>query len=425
MTESLRNRSLDEQLAYLRKGAAEIISEPELRQRLAQGQKTGKPLRVKLGVDPTAPDIHLGHTVVLRKLKHFQDLGHTAIFLIGDFTGMIGDPSGRSTTRPPLTREEVLANAETYKKQVFKILDPARTEVRFNSEWLGKLSSEDLVRLCAHYTLARLIERDDFHTRLAANQPIALHELFYPMLQAYDSVALEADVELGGTDQKFNLLVGREVQRAYGQPAQIALLLPILPGLDGVQRMSKTLKNYVGITEPPAEMYGKLMSISDELMWTYYELLTDIAPDEREKLRRDVKTGKQHPMQVKRRLAEGIVTDFHSPATAVQAADEFARVFQQRQAPSEIPEVTLSIAELAQVPGEEPALPLISLMVTHGMARSRADASRLIQQGAVEIDGERIRSSRYHINYNADRIFTVRVGKKKKFLRIIYKSPQT
>ncbi|MFQ5723501.1 MAG: tyrosine--tRNA ligase, partial [Terriglobia bacterium] len=252
-----RQRSLDQQLAYLRKGCAEVISEGELRERLAQSQQTGKPLRVKLGVDPTAPDIHLGHTVVLRKLKHFQDLGHTAIFLIGDFTGMIGDPSGRSATRPALTREQVLANADTYKKQVFKLLDPHKTEVRFNSEWLAKFTGEDLVRLCSRYTLARLIERDDFRSRLRANQPIALHELLYPMLQAYDSVALEADVELGGTDQKFNLLVGREVQRSYGQPAQIAVLTPILPGLDGVQRMSKTLHNYVGITDPPSEMFGK------------------------------------------------------------------------------------------------------------------------------------------------------------------------
>ena len=328
-----RGRDLDEQMAYLRKGCAEIISEPELREKLVQVQKSGRPLRVKLGVDPTAPDIHLGHTVVLRKLKHFQDLGHTAIFLIGDFTGMIGDPSGRSSTRPALTREQVLVNAETYKQQVFKILDPARTEVRFNSEWLAKFSGEDLVRLCSHYTLARLIERDDFSTRLKANQPIALHELLYPMMQAYDSVALEADVELGGTDQKFNLLVGREILRAYSQPAQIAVLTPLLVGLDGVQRMSKSTGNYVGITEPPAEMFGKLMSISDELMWTYYELLTDLAPAELKKLRQDVAAGTRHPMDAKRNLARRLVADFHSAAAAEEAASYFDKVVRRGEPP--------------------------------------------------------------------------------------------
>ncbi|MDA2912782.1 tyrosine--tRNA ligase [Acidobacteriia bacterium AH_259_A11_L15] len=421
-----RQRSLDEQLAYLRKGCAEVISEGELRERLAQSQQTGKPLRVKLGVDPTAPDIHLGHTVVLRKLKHFQDLGHTAIFLIGDFTGMIGDPSGRSATRPALTREQVLANADTYKKQVFKLLDPHKTEVRFNSEWLAKFTGEDLIRLCSRYTLARLIERDDFRSRLRANQPIALHELLYPMLQAYDSVALEADVELGGTDQKFNLLVGREVQRSYGQPAQIAVLTPILPGLDGVQRMSKTLHNYVGITDPPPEMFGKLMSISDELMWSYYELLTDLTPDEISKQQREVKAGKAHPRDVKAELARRIVADFHGEPAARQAMEEFERVFSRKELPSDIPEVILKRADLIQNPRtRSPALPIVRLMLEHGMASSRAEADRLINQGAVEIDRQRVLlRDGYHVKDYEDHVFAMRVGKRR-FLRIRYKSPNS
>jgi len=407
----LHRQSLDEQLAYLRKGTAEIINEAELRERLVQSQKNDKPLRAKLGVDPTAPDIHLGHTVVLRKLKHFQDLGHTIIFVIGDFTGMVGDPSGRSATRPQLSREEVLANAETYKQQVFKVLDPARTEVRFNSEWLGKLSSEELLRLCSHYTLARLIERDDFSNRLKDNQPIALHELFYPMLQAYDSVALEADVELGGTDQKFNLLVGRDIQRAYGQPAQIAVLTPILPGLDGVQRMSKSLGNYVGVTEPPAEMYGKLMSISDELMWTYYELLTDIGPGDLAEWRGDVQRGKQHPRDLKANLARVIVSEFHSPREAREAEEEFRRVFQRREAPELAPEaiVTIGLYKNLLIPGTTRVK--FAQLVASLAEISRTEAERLIKQRAVEIDGARTEHPGTEIDLAVPRKFILRVGK--------------
>ncbi|MGH9805294.1 MAG: tyrosine--tRNA ligase [Candidatus Acidiferrales bacterium] len=388
MSESRRPRSVDDQLAYLRKGAAEIISEPELRERLAAAQQADRPLRVKLGVDPTAPDIHLGHTVVLRKLKHFQDLGHTAIFVIGDFTGMIGDPSGRSATRPPLSREEIVGNAETYRQQVDKILDPERTEVRFNSEWLGKLSGEDIIRLCSHYTLARLIERDDFQTRFRSNQPIALHELLYPMFQAYDSVALEADVELGGTDQKFNLLVGREIQRAYGQPAQIALLTPILPGLDGVQRMSKTLRNYVGVTEAPAEMYGKLMSISDDLMWQYYELLTDMEPAELESLRREVSAGKTHPMEAKRALAARIAADFHGEAAASQAAAHFDQVV--RRGEPEATQHTFALAEVGsrQADGSR-VIKLDKLLKKLGWVASTAEGARKVKEGSVYVDGGR------------------------------------
>jgi tyrosyl-tRNA synthetase len=414
---SAKGRSLDEQLAYLRKGCAEIINEGELRRKLELAQKTKRSLRAKLGVDPTAPDIHLGHTVVLRKLKHFQGLGHTAIFLIGDFTGMVGDPSGRNTTRPPLTREQVLANAETYKQQVFKILDPERTEIRFNSEWLGKLTSEDLVRLCGQYTVARLIEREDFRARLEANQPISLHELLYPMLQAYDSVALEADVELGGTDQKFNLLVGREIQRAYGQASQVLVMTPILPGLDGVQRMSKSLGNYVGITEPPAEMFGKLMSISDDLMWTYYELLTDIEPARLTELRKDVENGSVHPMDTKRDLAKMIVRDFHSADAAQQAAAEFARVFRERQSPSQIPERRLTTADLHKLKAGK-SIRLARLLDHLKLAPSRTEAERLIKQGAVELDGRRVNDPRADIDLARQREFTLRVGKHR-FERVV------
>ena len=411
MSDSRQQDSVEEQLAYLRKGAAEIISEPELRDRLVGSQKSGRPLRVKLGVDPTAPDIHLGHTVVLRKLKHFQDLGHTAIFVIGDFTGMIGDPSGRSTTRPPLTREEIQANAETYRQQVDKILDPKRTQVRFNSEWLGQLSGEDIIRLCSHYTLARLIERDDFHTRFASNQPIALHELLYPMFQAYDSVALEADIELGGTDQKFNLLVGREIQRAYGQPAQIAMLTPILPGLDGVQRMSKTLRNYISVTEPPGEMYGKLMSVSDELMWQYYKLLTDIGPNELAEWRSDVQSAKQHPRELKANLARIVVSDFHTPNEARQAEEEFQRVFQRRESPEFAPEriVTQGLYKNVMLSGTTRIK--FAQLVASVANISRTEAERLIKQGAVETDGTKVDQPGAEIDLSLPKSFVLRVGK--------------
>ena len=310
---------VDEQLTYLKKGSAEIIREADLRAKLEKSRASGKPLRVKLGMDPTAPDLHLGHTVVLRKLKHFQDLGHTAIFMIGDFTGMIGDPTGRSTTRPPLSREQIEANAETYKAQVFKILDPQKTVVDFNRRWFGQFTSDDFVRLMAKYTVSQLLEREDFHKRFQDEKPISMHELLYPLVQGYDSVALEADVELGGTDQRFNLLVGRELQRAYGQESQVALTTPILEGLDGVQKMSKSLGNAIGIHEPPLEMYGKIMSISDEMMWRYYELLTDISLQQIEARKLLIKTG-QNPILSKKDLAHMIVRDFHSDLEAQKAA---------------------------------------------------------------------------------------------------------
>src|SRR5579864_5288395 len=338
--------SVDEQLAYIKKGAAEIIRESELRAKLVKSQATGKSLRVKLGMDPTAPDLHLGHTVVLRKLKHFQDLGHTIIFLIGDFTGMIGDPTGRSATRPPLTREQIEENAETYKAQVFKILDPVKTVIEFNSRWFSKFSAEDFIRLTAKSTVSQMLEREDFHKRFQEEKPIAMHELIYPLAQGYDSVALEADVELGGTDQKFNLLVGRELQRAYGQESQVVLTTPILEGLDGVNKMSKSLGNAIGIHEPPLEMYGKIMSISDEMMWRYYELLTDLQVAEIDKMKRDVAAGAAHPMALKKELARRIVADFHTPEAAAKATEDWAKQFQKDEVPENVERVSVEIEKI-------------------------------------------------------------------------------
>src|SRR5262252_7484068 len=336
-------RPVEEQLAYIKKGAAEIIHEGELRERLEKSLKTGTPLRVKAGFDPTAPDLHVGHTVLLRKLKHFQDLGHTVIFLIGDFTGMIGDPTGRSVTRPPLTREQIEQNAETYKAQVFKILDPVKTIVDFNSRWFSKFSAEDFIRLSAKFTVSQMLEREDFHKRFQEEKPIAMHELIYPLAQGYDSVALEADVELGGTDQKFNLLVGRELQRAYGQESQVVLTTPILEGLDGVNKMSKSLGNAVGIHEPPLEMYGKIMSISDEMMWRYYELLTDVRSDQIVAMKSDAASGAAHPMNLKKDLARRIVADFHSAEAATKAAEDWAKQFQKNEVPDRVEEIEVQV----------------------------------------------------------------------------------
>jgi tyrosyl-tRNA synthetase len=377
--------SVDEQLTYLKKGSAEIIREADLRAKLEKSRTTGKPLRVKLGMDPTAPDLHLGHTVVLRKLKHFQDLGHTAIFLIGDFTGMIGDPTGRSVTRPPLTREQIEENAETYKAQVFKILDPKKTVIDFNRRWMGKFTPDDFVRLMAKYTVSQLLEREEFHKRFRDEKPISVHELLYPLVQGYDSVALEADVELGGTDQKFNLLVGRELQRAYGQESQVVLTTPILEGLDGVQKMSKSLGNAIGIHEPPLEMYGKVMSISDEMMWRYYELLTDVQVAEIEKMKREV-----HPMQAKKELARRIVADFHSAEAAAKAGEDWARQFQKSEVPENVEEVSIDVAEIGgSVDASSRALlRLDRLLVKCGLAASATDAARKLKQGSVRIDNQ-------------------------------------
>ena len=399
----------DEQLAYLKKGVAEIIPEDQLKSDLEKSQQTGKPLRVYLGVDPTAPDLHLGHTVVLRKLKHFQDLGHTAVFLIGDFSAMIGDPTGVSETRPPLTREQVDGNAKTYLDQVFKILDREKTEVRYNSEWLGKMSATDVVRLCSHYRLARMLEREDFRSRLEHSQPISVHELLYPLLTAFDAVSLQSDVELGATEQKFNLLVHREIQRAYGLPGQSILTMPILVGLDGSRKMSKSLGNYVGITEPPEEMFGKLMSIPDQLMWNYYELATDRSEQEIARLRSEVAAGQLHPMAAKMKLGEEIVATFHGPDAGRKAADHFQRVFRDRQAPAE--------AAVKKV-SRGPAKKLTALLVELGLAPSKSEAERLIKQGGVEIDGQRVEDFRKDVDLTQPKEFLLRAGKKK-FLRIV------
>jgi tyrosyl-tRNA synthetase len=365
---------VDDQLTYLKKGAAEIIRESELRAKLEKSRATDKPLRVKLGMDPTAPDLHLGHTVVLRKLKHFQDLGHTAIFLIGDFTGMIGDPTGRSVTRPPLTREQIEQNAETYKTQVFKILDPQKTVIDFNRRWMGQFTADDFVRLMAKYTVSQLLEREDFHKRFQEEKPISVHELLYPLVQGYDSVALEADVELGGTDQRFNLQVGRDLQRSYGQESQVVLTTPILEGLDGVQKMSKSLQNAIGIHEPPLEMYGKLMSISDEMMWRYYELLTDVQLADIERLKRE-----SHPMQSKKDLARRIVADFHGAEAAAKAAEDWAKQFQKNEVPETVDEI--------QIEAPKNGIRIDKLLARAGLAGSVTDAGRMVKQGAVRVDG--------------------------------------
>lgn len=400
---------VDEQIAYLKKGVAEIIPEAELRAKLEQSAKTGVPLRAYLGVDPTAPDLHLGHTVVLRKLKHFQDLGHTAIFLIGDFSAMIGDPTGQSETRPPLTHEQVDANAKTYLEQVGKILDVDRTEIRHNSSWLGKLTSYQIVELAARYRVARMLEREDFRSRLASGQPISVHELLYPLLTAYDAVQLRSDVELGATEQKFNLLIHREIQREYGLAGQAILTMPILVGLDGQRKMSKSLGNYVGINEPPREMFGKLMSVSDDLMWSYWDLLTDLPPDGVARLREQVAAGELHPMDVKMKLATSVVATFHGKLAAEEAAGEFQRVFRDRQAPDQAPE--------RRMPRGEPRR-LVAVLVETGLAPSRSEAERLIKQGGVEIDGARISDIKQEIDCSRPASHLLRAGKKK-FLRLI------
>jgi tyrosyl-tRNA synthetase len=401
-------RSIEEQIEYLKRGVVDLIREDDLRRKLERSVETGHPLRVKLGADPTAPDLHLGHTVVLRKLRQFQELGHTVIFLIGDFTGMIGDPTGRSATRPPLSREEIEANAETYKQQVFKILDPERTVIEFNSRWLGALRSEEWIRLTAKVTVAQILEREDFQKRLREGSPISLHELLYPVAQAYDSVVLGADVELGGTDQKFNLLVGRDLQREFGQEPQVVMTVPLLVGTDGVQKMSKSYGNYIGITEPPEQIYGKIMSISDEVMWTYYELLTDVPPEELTRWRAEAEAGRLNPRDVKAQLARRLVAEFHSEAAARRAEEEFTRIFRERGLPSEIPIFPLSASV-----GER--VELARVLVQSGLAPSMREARRLIEQGGVQVDGERVRDPRAHIVVTPE--FLLQVGKRR-FLRV-------
>jgi len=442
-----------EQLEYLKKGVFEIIREEELRAKLERSAKTGKALRVKLGVDPTAPDIHLGHTVVIRKLKHFQEMGHTAIFLIGDFTAMVGDPTGQSETRPPLSREQVDANAKTYLDQALKILDPNKTEVRYNSEWLGKLTSYDIIKLCA-YPLARMLEREDFRSRLAAAQEaakveaifqspaehttpitrqsfpmpsagkvpafkrpasISVHELLYPLFQAYDSVALSADVELGAGEQKFNLLMGREIQREYGQESQVCMTMPILVGLDGQRKMSKSLGNYVGITESPSEMFGKLMSISDDSMWYYWHLLTDRSPVEIGALLVQVKDGKRYPIDVKMQLAQEVIAGFHGEDAARKAAEKFQREVRDKQLPEDMPVVRLKDEEWYQkyLTAGTKSVAIRWLIAAWNLAPSLAEAERLIKAGAVEFNDQRITDPRHQILLKDLHGSTLRVGKRK------------
>jgi tyrosyl-tRNA synthetase len=396
--------TIDEQIAYLTKGAVDVVRREELKAKLERSAATGKPLKVKVGFDPSAPDIHLGHTVLMRKMKHFQDLGHDVVFLIGDFTGLIGDPSGKSKTRPQLTREEIDKNAQTYKEQVFKILHPEKTIVDFNSRWLGALGADGFIRLASRYTVARMLERDDFQKRFAAQQPIAIHELLYPLAQAYDSVALQADFELGGTDQLFNLLVGRDIMREYGLEPQVVLTTPLLEGLDGVEKMSKSLGNYVGVTEAPSEMFGKVMSVSDALMWKYYELLTDMSLSEIEALR-----ARGEPMQAKIDLARRIVGDFHSKEKAEEAARHFDSVIRKKEVPDEIPEKALSSGDYS----------LSSLLLGTDLASSRTEAKRLIEQSAVSIDGRRAAADET-LSLAAPGGLVLKVGKRK-FVRVVVK----
>ena len=450
----IKFKPVAEQLAYLKKGAAEIIREEDLRAKLEQSAKTGKPLRVYLGVDPTAPDIHLGHTVVLRKLKHFQDLGHTAIFLIGDFSAMIGDPTGQSETRPPLTREQVDANAKTYLAQVFKHLDPKKTEVRYNSEWLDKLSSYDVVRLCGHYRLARMLEREDFRSRLTNNQPISVHELLYPLLTAYDAVALQSDVEIGATEQKFNLMVHRDIQREYGLASEVALTMPILVGLDGQRKMSKSLGNYVGITEPPNDMFGKIMKISDELMWSYYELLTDLTAEEIQAHKRRVESGDLNPRDAKEGLAIRIVDDFHGlgagysaegivalphePSEGSKAAAEFRHLHTDHLVPESIREIrikrtytgTFDMYELvggvhkkitsfpSLLTGKEKWTRILAALKLKEIP-STSKAEQLIKGGGFEIDRRIIKDPSFRIDLGHYGDYTICVGKKKRYFRIV------
>jgi tyrosyl-tRNA synthetase len=399
--------TIDEQLSLLAKGTTEIIREAELRAKLEKSARTGKPLRVKLGADPTAPDIHLGHTVVIRKLRAFQELGHAAIFLIGDFTGMIGDPSGKNATRPQLTRDEINANAETYKHQIFKLLDPERTVIDFNSRWMDTLGSAGFLRLAAHVTVRQILERDDFQQRLETNRPLALHEVMYPLVMAYDSVALEADVELGGTDQKFNLLMGRNLQREYGQESQVAMITPLLEGTDGVQKMSKSLGNYIGINEPPQEIFGKVMSISDDLMWRYYELCTDLSPTAIASLRENTNAGERNPRDVKADLAKRIVADFYSETEARRAEDEFNSMFRNKQAPD--------VTEERALPSGSWKLP--KLLVELALVSSMAEARRLIEQGGVYVAGERRTQTDFEVSLTVGESFLIQVGKRR-FVRV-------
>lgn len=402
--------TLQEQISYLTKGAVDVIPQEELAKKLERAAARGTRLRIKAGFDPTAPDLHLGHTVLIRKMRHFQQLGHDVIFLIGDFTALIGDPTGRNTTRPPLTREQINANAETYKEQIFKLLDPEKTIIDFNAKWMNAFTPEEFIRLTAKVTVAQMMERDDFSKRFAGGIPISVHEMLYPLVQGYDSVALRADVELGGTDQKFNLLMAREIQRAYGVEPQMIMTTPLLEGLDGVNKMSKSLNNYIGITESADDIYGKAMSISDELMWRYYDLVTDLTPVEIAKLKRDVESGAAHPRDLKSNLAKKIVADFHSQSAADQAEAEFIRRFRQHQAPSDVKTFKLTASG--------PKTRIADLLVATALAPSKAEARRLVTQGGVRLNGERVADAATEVETPSGAEFQLQVGKLN-FLKVL------
>ena len=403
-------KSVQEQMEVIRRGAVEILVESELEEKLRESVRTGVPLKIKAGFDPTAPDLHVGHTVLIQKLKQFQDLGHEIYFLIGDFTGMIGDPTGKNETRKPLTRDQILQNAKTYKEQVFKILDPEKTKVVFNSSWMGPMSAAELIALAARHTVARMLERDDFHKRFTSRQPIAIHEFLYPLVQGYDSVALKADVELGGTDQKFNLLVGRELQKQEGQRPQTVLTMPLLEGLDGVNKMSKSLNNYIGITEQPKEIYGKVMSISDELMVRYYELLSDVDLEMLQRVRGGVagNPGGVHPMESKKALARELVSRFYDSSQARQAEEDFVQQFKQKEIPEDIPEVTIRTSE---------PIWICRLLTDTGLVSSNGEARRLIKQGGVKIDGEKVADPDREIGPTGEMV--MQAGKRR-FVRVIF-----
>ena len=402
---------VDDQLDYLTKGCVDVVPSEQLAEKLRRAQNTGQPLVVKVGFDPSAPDLHLGHTVVIRKMRHFQQLGHRVVFLIGDFTGLIGDPTGKKTTRPQLTPEEIQANAATYRRQIFKLLDPDTTVIDFNSRWLGELGSADWIRLAAKVTVAQMLERDDFRNRYESHQPIALHEFLYPLAQAYDSVALEVDVELGGTDQLFNLLVGRHLMREHGMEPQVVMTLPLLEGLDGVEKMSKSLGNYVAVEDEPGEMFGKLMSISDDLMWKYWLLLTDRSEAEIATKRRQVDAGTEHPMDAKKELAHTVITEFHSSDQAAAARQEFERVFSGGHLPQEIPEIVVAATGDAML--------LSKLLVEGALTASNSEARRLIQQGGVRVDGEVVRDIKAQMTITSTQPVLLQVGKRR-FAKVIF-----
>ena len=396
--------TIEEQVALIERGAVDVVSREELVKKLKKSEETGKPLRVKAGFDPTAPDLHLGHTVLIQKLKHFQDLGHDVLFLIGDFTGMIGDPTGKSETRKALTKEDVARNAQSYKEQIFKILDPEKTQIMFNSKWLGELTSYDFVKLSSHLTVARMLEREDFRERFTNHRPISIHEFLYPLVQGYDSVAMEADVELGGTDQLFNILMGRDLQRAWGQEPQVVITMPLLEGLDGVNKMSKSLGNYIGITESADDIYGKILSASDELMFRYYDLLSDLTSAEIASLKQDMMAGKIHPKEVKKQLAREITARFYDQETAVKAENNFEQVFKKGDLPDEIP--------VKEVSAPDPHIWIARLLVDTALVKGTGEARRMIKQNAVSINGEKVTDVDSNVAVTDDEVL-IKVGKRR------------